>query len=309
VFSAVIAEFLSAHPADVFHVHVGTGRENFDGARAARAAGVPAIVQTQHQPWLLSSPAKRPSFFHGLQEVDRLIAVSQDQRATYERIGVPEAMFCTVPNGIGPRGAGPGRRSARQTLGLDRDQPVVMTIGRLARMKGHRQLVESTPELLARFPGLAVLIIGEGHLRGQLSEQAAALAVDGCVRLLGHRPDARLLLDAADVFVLPSLHEGMPLAALEAMEAGLPVVATRVIGSAEVVVDGETGLLTRAGDAPALTTALADILADPALRARLGRAGRLRYLDHFTRQRMAAQTRDVYAAVLESVGAVSVGRR
>jgi glycosyltransferase involved in cell wall biosynthesis len=116
-----------------------------------------------------------------------------------------------------------------------------------------------------------------------------------------------MLLDAADVFVLPSLHEGMPLAAMEAMEAGLPVVATRVIGSAEVVIDGVTGLVTPAGDATALGGALAELLADPALRARLGRAGRRRYVDHFTRQRMAEQTRAVYATVLESVGAVPVG--
>jgi glycosyltransferase involved in cell wall biosynthesis len=192
-------------------------------------------------------------------------------------------------------------------LGLVPDQPVVMTIGRLAPMKGQRQLIESTPDLLARFPGLAVLIVGEGHLHRQLAEQADALGVAGCVRLMGHRPDARLLLDAADVFVLPSRHEGMPLVAMEAMEAGLPVVATRVIGSEEVVVHGETGLLSPAGNVPALGGALAKLLADPALRARLGRAGRQRYVDHFTRQRMAEQTRGVYAAVLESVGAVPVG--
>src|SRR3954447_11505666 len=141
-FADVIADFLHGHPADVFHVHVGTGREDFDGACAARAAGVPAIVQTQHQPWLLSSPVKRASFFHALQEVDRLIAVSHAQRRTYERIGVPVERFCTVSNGIGARGAGPGRRAARTSLGLDPDQPVVMTIGRLAPMKGHRHLIE-----------------------------------------------------------------------------------------------------------------------------------------------------------------------
>jgi len=303
----VIAAFLRAHSPDVFHVHVGTGREDFDGARTARAAGVPAIVQTQHQPWLMSSPVKQAAFFRGQREVDHLIAVSQAQRATYERIGVPADRLSTVPNGIGARGARSDRRAARTALGLDPHQPVVMTVGRLAPMKGHHHLLESVPDLLARFPGLTVLVVGEGHLHRQLAEQADALGIGGCVRLLGHRPDARVLLDAADVFVLPSLHEGMPLAALEAMEAGLPVVATRVIGSSEVVVDGVTGLLVPAGDAPALGAALAQLLADPALRTRLGRAGRHRYLDQFTRQRMAEQTRAVYAAVLESVAAAPAG--
>jgi glycosyltransferase involved in cell wall biosynthesis len=308
-FDEVIVDFLHRHPTEVFHLHVGTGRENFGGARAARAAGVPAIVQTQHQPWLMRSPAKQRSFFRGLHHVDRLIAVSEAQRETYERIGVPGGLFCTVPNGVGTRRATPGRTAARKALGLDPDQLVVMTIGRLAPMKGHRHLLDSTPGLLARFPRLAVLIVGEGHLHEELAERAAVLGVGNCVRLLGHRPDARQLLDAADVFVLPSLHEGMPLVALEAMEAALPVVATRVIGSAEVIVHGETGLLAPPGDAPALGKALATLLADPALRRRFGRAGRRRYLDSFTRPRMAARTRAVYAEVLASVGAVPIGSR
>ncbi len=306
-FGGVIVDFLETNRVDVFHIHVGTGRENFDGARAASAAGVPAIVQTQHQPWLLSSPGKQPPFFRGLREVDRLIAVSQAVRETYERIGVPPGRISTVPNGVGARRPGPGRLAARRALGIDPDQPVVMTVGRLVVMKGQRHLVDSVPDLLAAFPRLVVLIVGEGHLHAQLAEQAAALGVGGCVRLLGHRADARQLLDAADVFVLPSLHEGMPLVLLEAMEVRLPVVATRVIGSEEVIIDGETGLLVPARDATALGAALRALLADPALRARLGQLGHRRYLEMFTRQRMARSTLEVYSRVLESVGDVLVG--
>jgi glycosyltransferase involved in cell wall biosynthesis len=114
------------------------------------------------------------------------------------------------------------------------------------------------------------------------------------VHLPGHRADARALLDAADVFVLPSRHEGMPLALLEAMDAGLPVVATRVPGCTEVVVDGVTGLLVPPGNPPALAAAIARLLADPALRRRMGRAGRLRYLESFTSACMAARTAAVY---------------
>jgi glycosyltransferase involved in cell wall biosynthesis len=302
-FGRVITDFLHRHRPDVFHVHVGTGRENFDGARAARAAGVPAVVQTQHQPWMLTSPGKQPSFFRGLQQVDHVIAVSSALAQTYERIGVPAGRISTVPNGVGGRRNEPGRLAARRSLGLNCEQLVVMTVGRLATMKGQSDLIESTPALLARYPELVVLIIGDGHLHARLAEQAVALGVGDCVRLLGHRADARQLLDAADVFVLPSLHEGMPLVALEAMEASLPVVATRVIGSEEVVVDGETGLLVPAQDPPALSRALSTLLADPVLRARLGRAGRRRYLTMFTRRRMAADTVAVYSRVLGSVGA------
>ncbi|MCW2817454.1 MAG: glycosyl transferase group 1 [Marmoricola sp.] len=306
-FGSVIRDFLRQHPTDVFHVHVGTGRENFDGARAARAAGVPAVVQTQHLPWMLRSRAKRSPFFRGLHEVDHLIGVSRALTRTYERIGVPAERLSTVPNGVGPREHGPGRLAARRTLGLDPDQPVVMSVGRLITMKRHRDLLDSTPALLERFPDLVVLVVGEGHLRAKLTRQAASLGVGDRVRLLGHRSDARQLLDAADVFVLPSAHEGMPLAALEAMEAALPVVATRVTGSEEVVVDGETGLLVPAQDPAALTRALADLLADPIRRQRMGRQGRARYLAGYTRQRMAEDTLAVYSRVLASVGAEPTG--
>ena len=308
-FRRVIVEFLHGHRADVFHLHVGTGRENFDGARAARAAGVPAVVQTQHLPWMLRSRGKRPPFFRGLREVDHLIAVSNALGQSYERIGVPAGHISTVPNGVGSRGLGHGRLSTRRSLGLAPDELVVMSVGRLVTMKGHRDLVDATPALLDRFPGLSVLVVGDGHLHAQLSKQAAALGVTDRVRLLGHRRDARQLLDAADVFALPSLHEGMPLAALEAMEASLPVVATRVTGSAEVVVDGETGLLVPAQDPPALSEALSVLLDDPGLRARLGAAGRRRYLAGFTRRRMAAGTLAVYSRVLASVGAMPPASR
>ena len=297
-FGPRIARHLEAHPADVFHAHVGTGREDFDGVRAARAAGVAAVVQTQHYPWLMGSRKHLVPFFHGIEPVDHLIAVSEAQRETYLRVGVEPQRMTTVANGIRARGPGPGRRAAREALGLDPEQLVVMTVGRLNVMKGHVHLLDAVPGLLRRFPDLAVVVVGRGHLQEQLQAQADALGVSGAVRLLGQRRDARMLLDAADVFVLPSKHEGMPLVLLEAMDAGLPVVATRVIGSAEVVVEGETGLLVRPKDPAALEHALAQLLADPVLRARFGEAGRQRFAACFTAGRMARETAEVYARVL-----------
>lgn len=127
------------------------------------------------------------------------------------------------------------------------------------------------------------------------------LGVEGNVRMLGHRSDARMLLDAADVFVLPSRHEGMPLVRLEAMDAGLPLVATRVIGSEEVVVDGETGFLVPSRDARALAVAIGRLLEDPDLRRRFGEAGRRRFESFFTHERMTAATAAVYDELLNGV--------
>ncbi|SNR51621.1 glycosyltransferase family 4 protein [Blastococcus mobilis] len=297
-FGGSIIDFLRDHPADVFHCHVGTGCENWDGVRLARAAGCPAVVQTQHLPYLVSHPRKRRAYHRAIEEVDRLIAVSDGVRRTYQRIGVPPERFVTVPNGVAPLARRRSREGARRALGLGPDRPVVLTVGRLTHMKGQWHLIDAVAGLVARFPELAVVLLGDGPLRDLLVRQAAALGVLGNVCLPGHRPDARRLLAAADVFVLPSRHKGMPLVALEAMEASLPVAATRVIGSAEVVEDGVTGALVRPGDPVALGAAVARLLADPALRRRQGTAGRRRYEARFTRARMAADTAEVYESVL-----------
>ncbi|WP_134767641.1 glycosyltransferase family 4 protein [Nocardioides sp. 1609] len=297
-FAAGIVEDLRRDPSDVFHLHVGTGRENFDGARAAAAAGVPAIVQTLHLPWLIRDHRKRASALTALETVDRVITVSRRQRATYEDIGVPAERVVTVPNGVRARASSPGRAAARRELGLAPGRPVVMTVGRLTVMKGHRYLVDAVPQLLQRFPDLVVVVLGEGHLRRVLVDRAEQLGVAHAVRFVGHRHDARGLLDAADVFVLPSRHEGMPLAAMEAMDAGLPVVGTRVIGTSEVVEDGVTGRLVPPARPGPLAEALEELLDDPVLRRRMAVAGRHRYEQRFTAARMAAATAAVYDDVL-----------
>ena len=300
-FADGIVAHLRAHPADVFHVHVATGREDFGGARAARAAGVGAVVQTLHFPWRMGSVKHRVPFFRSLREVDHLITVSQAQRRTYEQIGVDSRRTTTVPNGVRPRQSSPGRAAARAALGLSPGQPVVLTVGRLNVMKGHRYLVDAVAALAAQVPDLAVVVVGGGHLHAELQAQAASLGVAHVVSLPGQRADARGLLDAADVFVLPSRHEGMPLALLEAMEAGLPVVATRVIGIEEVVEHGRTGLLVRPRDPAALGSALGQLLADADLRRAMGRAGRRRYQAGFTSRLTAQRTLAVYEDVLARV--------
>jgi glycosyltransferase involved in cell wall biosynthesis len=169
-------------------------------------------------------------------------------------------------------------------------------------MKAQHLLIEATREVVARFPDATVVLMGEGPLRPALAAQAAATGVGGSVRLVGYRTDARALLAAADVFVLCSRYEGMPLAVLEAMEAGLPVVATRAIGNDEVVEHGVTGTLVPAGDASELGAAITALLADPRRRASYGKAGRQRYLQHFTADRMVARTRAQYQELLRRPG-------
>lgn len=303
-----LAGYLRETRPDVVHVHVGTGRENFGGVRAARAAGVPAVVETLHLPWMLRSRAKRQAFLDSLEGIHQLIVVSQAQGRTYERIGVPSSSLVTVPNGVVPGSRVVGRGAARERLGIRPDEPVLMTVGRLAVQKGHRYLVDALPPLVDRWPNLVAVVVGDGHLREQLEAQADALGVRRSLRLIGHRTDARELLNAADVFVLPSRHEGMPMAVLEAMDARLPVVATRVTGTDEVVEDGVTGRLVPPEDSPALASVLAELLADEGQRSRLAAAGWRLFHDRFTAARMTAETLAVYDRTLARLGSLEDAR-
>ena len=299
-YPGIVSGFLEAHPVDVFHCHAGWGWEDPDGLRLARAAGVPAVGITHHYPFLLHRRAKAEMLVRNTSYAHWRIAVSQGVRDTYTARGVGEEHFVTVPNGVRPRRDPPGRRAARTALGLRPDDPVVLSTGRLTHMKRQRHLVEAAALLAPGCPRLHVVILGDGELREELEALVAARGLTGTVHLPGHRADARMLLDAADVFALPSRAEGMPLALLEAMEAGLPVVATRVIGSTEVVAHGRTGILVPPGSPHELAAALALLLGDRRLRADYGAAGRSRYLEEFTVDAMVRRTRAVYEQALRA---------
>lgn len=160
------------------------------------------------------------------------------------------------------------RAEARAELGCG-DALLFGTVASLTRQKGHRHLLEAVRLVAPALPGAGWLIIGDGPLRGELETAAAGLPV----RFLGARNDVPRLLQAMDLFVLPSLWEGMPNAALEAMATGLPLIATDVAGSRELALPGRTGWLVPPADAPALAEAMREA-AEPARRADYGRAAR-----------------------------------
>ncbi|MFI7493244.1 glycosyltransferase [Kocuria sp. M4R2S49] len=294
----VVSGFLSSHPVDVFHCHAGWGWEDPHGLRLARASGVPAVIITHHMSFLIHRRRTAERLVRNTSYAHWRIAVSCGLRDTYTARGVSAEHFVTVPNGIGPRRQPPGRAAARAALQLRPDDPVVLSTGRLTAVKGQRYLVEAAALLGPDHPGLQVVILGEGELRRELEDLVAERGLTGSVHLPGHRPDARMLLDAADVFALPSRAEGMPLTLIEAMEARVPVVATRVTGSDEVVAHGETGLLVPPGDAEELAAALAALLDDGRRRAQFAEAGHRRYLEEFTVESMVARTQAVYDAAL-----------
>jgi glycosyltransferase involved in cell wall biosynthesis len=227
--------------------------------------------------------------------VDVVIAISEGVRRALLAVGVRPERIRVVPSGVDPARLDVGteaRTRVRAEWGLAAEDVAVVLPGALVRRKGHTVLLAAAARLAGTRPRLRVVFCGEGEERTAL--EAAAAPLGDAVRFAGFREDVGACLAAADVAVLPSLHEGLGVAALEAMLAERPVVASAVGGLAEVVVPEATGLLVPAGDATALAAALARLAADPALRARLGAQGRAHVLARYTASRMAEGTLACY---------------
>jgi glycosyltransferase involved in cell wall biosynthesis len=216
-----------------------------------------------------------------------LVGVSRRALEQAERAGVRPERLTVIPNGIAlpslDQGAG---ARAREELGLPVEEILILSAGRLVYQKGHEFLIMALALVRERFPGVRVAICGDGILRAMLKKLVIDKALDEAVYLLGNRNDMRRLLAAADIFALPSRWEGLPVALLEAMGMGLPVVATRVEGVEDVVRDGTEGALVPPGDIGALASALADLVDHPEKRRKMGRAARARVRDVYTLDKM-----------------------
>lgn len=279
---------------DVLHVHAGVAWEGHDLAATGRAAGLPRIVRTEHLPDVITDPAQRRQHAAGVALVDRIVCVSGAVAASFASAGIAKDRLIVIRNGLWDRPPARSRATVRAVLGADASQPLVLTAARFTPQKGHAVLIDALPVVLARHPALRVWLAGHGPLENDLRREVEKRGLGPVVHFLGQRGDVPDLLAAADLFVLPSRFEGLPLAALEAMAASRPVVATRVGGTDEAVLDGVTGRLVEPGDPEALGAAIAASLACPEMAARFGAAGRARFLGAFTASRMADETARLY---------------
>ena len=202
-----------------------------------------------------------------------LIAVSEQTRQLAMEEGVKSNRIKVIPNGVMPLDlSSVNRTDARKDLGLGEGDIFLLSIGRLTYQKGHEYLLHAMPKVISRFPNARAGICGEGSLRSQLEAQIMELGLSDHVRLLGTRDDVSPFLAAADIFVLPSRWEGLSRALMEAMAAGIPVIATRVDGIKDLITDGAHGLLVPSEDAESLGTSILQYLDDPQMMKRMGAA-------------------------------------
>lgn len=288
------------HREQVALIHAHEFSAILCGWIVAMMAGIP-IVATVHGKNYFWEKLRRRVIYRLVNRHGTMVAVSQDlKRFMCEKVGVTEERVEVIYNGVAPAQTGTVEeaQTCKAELGVSGCSPLLGVVGSLYPVKGHRFLLEAMPEVLRRWPKAQLLVIGRGELEGALKEQAEQLAIGANVHFLGMRQDVPRLLSVLDVFVLPSLSEGLSLALLEAMASGTPVVATRVGGNPELIDHGRTGFLVQPEDAKDLAANLLNLLNDPAMMQQFGRQAAERVRQHFSMEQMVDRYTDLYARSL-----------
>jgi sugar transferase (PEP-CTERM/EpsH1 system associated) len=284
-------------------VHTRNAEAFFYGVLGARLAGVRRVIHSEHGRVLPDTPRRMAAQRLLLRFTDAAFAVSEQlRRDLTAHLGVPKGRFEVIYNGVDvTRLAGADRAAARRALGAADGELVIGSVGRLVPVKNYELLLRAfgRVEAATRAP-MRLVLVGDGPERASLQRTAAAAGIAPRTTLLGHREDVADLWVGLDVFVLPSLSEGMSNTLLEAMAAGVPVVASEVGGNGEIVEDGRSGLLFASGDEPGLADRLTGLLEGPARRAELGRAGQDRVAREFTMSAMIRKYEALYERVARS---------
>lgn len=291
-----IRELQTRRP-DIFHAHLTWPLACKFGLVGAIMARVPAIVVTVHL--FVEFPLSLSIFVQQrliAARVGRYLPVSHYvARRLRQTLGLPARKIRVIHNGVDIAQFDRSTHDAARTDLFEKEgRPVVLTAARLDEQKGHRFLLEAATQV----PEAQFVLAGDGPLRASLEAQARSLGLEGRVRFLGYRTDIRDLLKCCDVFVLPSLYEGLPLSILEAMSTVKPVIATQIGGIDDAVIPGETGLLVPPGDPVALALAIRSVLADQPWARRLAFAGRARVEQCFSAEKMVQQVTNVYIELL-----------
>ena len=291
-------------PYDLVHLH--SSKAGFLGRLAARASGRrPAVVYSPHGlAFLGAGSAAKNQLFLQLERMagplcDRIIAVSPSERDLIVSRGLaPAERVACIPNGVAaPNVPAASRAAVRARLGIPADAPLIGTAARLSPQKDPLLFVAAAAGVVQQHPSAQFVWCGGGELMRQAQAAAAARGIAHACHFIGHRDDAGAVVAALDLFWLTSRYEGLPLAPLEAMALGVPIIATDVPGTRDLLRSG-AGLLVPAGAAGALAAASARLLAMPERRARLAEAGRRYFRQHGTASAMLDAVAGLYGTLV-----------
>lgn len=297
-----IAAYLRRERVDLVHTHCTT--PGFVGRFAARAANVPVIMHTVHGFYFDERSRRAKRLFFAL--LERLAGLFTDALLTQNRADletarkyriVPAERSHLIGNGIDL-----ARFQIRPPLPPPDGQRTITCIARLEPVKNHPLLFEAVRRLWERGERFKVWLVGGGSLREEYQSLCGRMDYGHLIHFLGYRDDVPQLLAQTDILVLTSIMEGIPRAVLEAMVVGLPVVATRVTGTAEVVQHGQTGYLVELGDAEDLAARLGELLRRPQLRAEMGARGRQVALREFDETPVVESLKQIYRTLLLKKG-------
>ncbi|MBI2359835.1 MAG: GT4 family glycosyltransferase PelF [Deltaproteobacteria bacterium] len=300
------ARYLKQHRIQIMHSY--SFYPNFFAVPAARLAGVPVIIASIRDTGVYLTPMRRRAQRIVCRLAHRIVANSEAVKSWLISEGYDAGKIAVIRNGIDISRFVNARRDGRvhRELGIPSEAPLIGMICRLKPLKGIDYFLEAAAIVLHRFPDARFLIVGgdgdDRAYRRELEGYARDLALEGRVFFMEFRLDVPEVLAELALSVLPSLSEGLPNSVLEAMAAGVPVVATRVGGNPEAVEDGVSGLLVPPQDSAALARAMCRILRDPELASRFGQVGRRRVAEQFSIERMTRATEGLYLELLQRQG-------
>lgn len=274
---------------DLLHTHMV--HADVHGSVAAHALRTPFVSTRHNDDRYLLGPFRYVDRL-AMRGVRRIVAISEAVRSFHIRAGLPAGKLVTIHYGLDVPPRAPSEVTP-EAAGVDPAAPLVLAIGRLIAQKDHETLLAAFVRVRERVPAARLAILGWGPLEETTRRRVGELGLGEAVLLPG-RVEPSAWLERADVFAHTSRWEGFGLVLLEAMLAGLPVVATRVSAVPEIVVDGVTGLLAEAGDSTAVADHISALLTDERRRSALGAAGLARVREEFSVARMADRTIEVY---------------
>lgn len=290
-----LARLIRQGQFDLVHAHMYAS--TLAAACALLGTGIPLVI-TEHSQACWRSRYADCCAQWSYYRAQHIIAVSREiRRRLIEQDGVPYDRVSVIMNTLPPAPGLPKKRELDLPV-VPRNRPLVGVAARLQPEKGVAYFLEAAAHVLQSSKEVHFLVIGDGPLRKGLQVYAERLGVQEHVHFLGFRLDARAIVGLLDILVVPSLSEGTPLVTLEAMTAGVPVVASAVGGIPEQIRHYCEGLLVAPADGIALGNAVLQLLKNPTLMRQLGEAGRQRALSHFSFTRMVEETEDIYRAIL-----------